>query len=166
MKKSYKEPDKSFVIKCAEIDHAFHTGSHKKNFKPHKNTLSQEEIINAKYKLQPYVSLFSLNGSYLSFREEILTKDPQWWVDNDFPVLNKDRNYFYLIYRAPDGYMYWQEISKAQFLLLKAFKQGATLSEACGLLEDDEEYFLEAIDNIQYWFQNWSELNLLAIRKR
>jgi hypothetical protein len=167
LKKNYFESDRKLVINSSQIDLAFHRGFFKK---PLKNVgienNYQASLFMCRFKLQPFVELHSFNGDYMSFRDEFLKQDPQYWIDHDFPILKKDRQYHYITYRAPDGHMYWEEISKAQFILLKTFKKGATLDEACLVLEDNQNYFEEAIGNIQHWFKKWSELNLLAIRKK
>lgn len=165
LKKNYTESDRNFVIKCATIDHAFHVGFVKKPLKKANKQISQDQLLNSIYKLQPFVFLLNFDANYLPFRDEFLKNDPEWWVENEFPKLLKNKKYFYLIYRAPDGYMYWEEISKVQFLILKAFKKGASLEEACAIIEDDQSYFDEAIGHIQEWFKSWSELNLFYIRK-
>lgn len=116
-----------------------------------------DNLINLTLYLQPHLHLFAWNYDLFAFRNTFLDKDPEYWVENDFPELPKDKPFFFVLYRNSHQDIRWKEISSAEYQLLKFYKNGSTIAQACHFLENqtDPAIYEEANRNLQNWFQEW-----------
>lgn len=162
LQEDYKENDRKLVLKAAKLDWAYHRGFFVKS-KP--SLLSPDDLLGAKLRLQPHLFLMKSNDSFLKFRDAFLKEEVEYWLENDFPPLPKEEMHYFLIYRAPNGLMSWEEVTNTQYKLLSLFKRGSSIEDACSLLENDDSSYGEALQNIQSWFKHWSEQNLLYATK-
>lgn len=150
----YAEPDAYLITEAAAIDwasqKAFWSGG-----LPSLSPLSTESSL---LRLQPYVSIFSLQGDLFSFRDHLLKKSPAHYSTHPFPELIKRPCYF-IIYRTPHNVVAWEEISLAEYILLSLFKEGNTVDKACLALEElGGEIFKKAQENLPKWFKKWTVL--------
>jgi len=147
--------DKKLIYYAAVIDFAYI----KLFFAPE---FDQILNINDKTKiyLQPTVKLFELDADLFSFRDKFLEKDPNYWLENPFPKLSKNRKFYTILYRDYSKIKHLK-ISKAEYLLLKAFETGSSLEEA---FQNFPERLIKNA-NIELWFKNWSENNWLTNKK-
>ncbi len=110
------------------------------------------EDINGPIYLQPFVAIVDLEGDLLKFREELLREEPNYWQERDFPKIDGGGSF---VLAGKQGEIEYEKISPAQALLLRAFEKGATLEEACHLLQGT--MIEEAERNIGDWFRKWGE---------
>lgn len=167
IKEAYHHADQQFVLDAALVDlsynQSFLSGSRPALRAQNNHSLSA--ISSAKLYLQPYVHLFALNYNLFSFRDEMISQEPEYWIDHDFPLLHKGKKYF-VLYRSPQWQIIWQEITTAEYCLLHCFKAGATISQACLKLEkQDADIVNPALPHIQEWFELWVAGDWLALQK-
>jgi len=149
------ESDKKLVYYAAVIDVAYF----ELFFAPEYEKISK---VNAKAKiyLQPCIRLFELDADLFSFRDEFLKKEPNYWLENSFPELSKNKKFYTVLYRDYNKIKY-SKISKAEYLLLKSFEKGSSIEEA---FQSFPEKLIKNA-NIELWFKIWSENNWLASKK-
>lgn len=85
----YEAPDKLLVYHAASLDSAF------------------VELF-----LAPPSTLrtFKLPFNLFSFRTELLKRPPEYWLGNDFPLLEKGREYYFVLYRNKNNLMNYREV--------------------------------------------------------
>jgi hypothetical protein len=114
--------------------------------------------------LQPFLHLFNMPFDLFTFRENFLKEPVEYWLENDFPKLSKDRNYYFLVFRNLQGVIEWKEISIGEWTLLGLLKKGMSLQEACGHLEaQDDEIYDQASENITGWVSDWAKFQWLTL---
>jgi hypothetical protein len=163
LKKNYRDKDRKLVIEAAEIEEAYNRAfiaKHRKNFidasiSPEENAakLFQENVA-----LQGHVSLFAWQWDYIPFREAFLAKEPEYWIDNPFPPLEKSGPYCYIIYRNKSQMISAEQLSAAEHLVLSLFKQEKSVADVCEELEQrtlSEEVFAAIESNLSLWIQKW-----------
>lgn len=130
----YRAPDAPLVLASAKIDWAYI-----ESFLAAEAPLpgAPEETLY----LSPTTFLFELKWDLFTFRKELLTQDPNWWVDHDFPSLKKERTYYYLLRRNAKKNIAADEISKDEFRLLQQFEKGLSLNDLCD--QNDNTALLE-----------------------
>lgn len=154
IEKSYQEEDKPLILPISQIDAIYKRLLFTQALPAPKN-------LHEQYYLQPFVALLELEADFLPFREQLVQKDIKYWQENDFPSLDWSRKRKYAIYLFEDRIV-WEELKLAEWILLKAFETGATLSDACDLLVG--ELAEEAEPQIVSWFQKWAERNWFAAK--
>jgi hypothetical protein len=113
--------------------------------------------------IQPHISLFKWPYNLIDFRNEILKQDPEYWLENDFPKLQKGHSYYFVLYRNPQNQVACKEISEGEYDLLSQFKKGTSIEKACEWLEtQNKEIFQEAMSLLSRWLENWIVLNWLT----
>ncbi len=158
---NYHNNDKSFVYDAAAIDLAYNDGF----LMPHNPPLSQKDLpnsdefsslLNKRLVLQPHIYLFPLNYHLFQFRDEMLEEKPEHWEEHDFPKLDKEKRYTFCLFRNFRHNMCWEEIDEPELFLLNLFKQGTTIDEACAVLEEEHEEWIEdSAGKLSEWFQKW-----------
>lgn len=173
IEEEYTDEDKEVVYDAAcvdlAIDRTFTYGTLKPidlAQLPGEDALS--EMLNRKIFLQPWVTLFELKYDLFRFRDALLEEEVEHWIENDFPDLPQgQKNYYYVVYRNENGNVNWDQLSSAEYLILKGFKKGATLQQACDSLEQKEkELAEEAAAHIHFWFQDWTLRNWLTLKQQ
>lgn len=160
LENTYHEKDRPFVLQSAKVDLALQECFFSKT-SPHIDTscLTEEELSNLLQKtlsLQPYIHCFELPYDLFSYREAFLKEDVDYWLEHDFPKLEKSATYFFVIFRNDALKVSWEKISQAEYLLLTAIKAGKSIEEACELLESaGEQIYQQALENIISWIQKW-----------
>ena len=141
---SYDANDKKLVLDAAKLDWAF---SEAFICSEHpaisSDTLQKGEtpvhLMNQILLLQPHVHLFVWDYDLLDFRKKLMKQKPQYWVDNDFPNLKKEKKYYYVLYRTCHNDVAWDEILEGEWKLLDLFKNGNSIDKACEWIYDQEE---------------------------
>jgi hypothetical protein len=160
MKKHYQATDRAFVLKCAQLDFFYHRGfSEISDYKKQNNSKNTQDLALSKFRLSNHVSIIKYKNTLPEFRDKLLEKEPSWWIEHDFPLLDKSRVYHYVIFRNKNGYMHWKEISNVEYKILIKFKKKSTIEDACALLNETEQN--QAFDDIQNWFKYWMESDIL-----
>lgn len=158
---AYHEPDRALVLDSARLDWAFGESFISPEYEPirlenlpEKGELSS--LLNIKLHLQPHVHLFAWTFDLKEFRSEFLKQEPEYWIDNDFPPLKKEKEYRNVLYRNCRNFVVCKEVSKAEYATLMQFKRGASIEDVCAWLEDQEDDVAEeAAGQLQQWFKDW-----------
>lgn len=166
----YSGDDKELIKDAVDLDYAFQESS----FSGEKLTidishLSEDELsklVHRRIHLQPYIHLFALDYNLFQFRDEMITQDPDYWIDNDFPELPREKRYYGIVYRAKNDNVVWDSLSSAEFHVLWKFQEGCTIEDACDWLErQDAAMSDEAAAHIHFWFQEWTMRGWLTLEK-
>lgn len=114
------------------------------------------QLIEDELYLQSYVEVFHFPYNLLDFRRQCIEEEGDYWLDHDFPNLEKDRDYYFVMYRSLSNRILWKEISAGEYYILNNFKKGATIHSTCVELEKQGgNLYNEAVKNIAIWFQEW-----------
>lgn len=171
VEEDYEGVDKPLILNAVKVDwsftHCFISGSLPPidlASLPKPGDLSS--ILNEKLCLQPHVHLFELPYDLFQFRIEFLQKEPEYWLENDFPPLPhipEGEFAYFVLYRVPTCDVMVQQISKCEYLILSQFQKGSSIDDICEWLEEQEENLSnEASEKLHTWFQNWTMNRLLT----
>ncbi len=157
----YDQSDKELIRDAAEIDWAYNRTFLAKECPPLDadfltNTQNPSDLIECPLYLQPHLHLFILNYDLFTFRLEFLKQEPEYWVENDFPPLEKT-NHWVVLFRNPHNDLIFQDITESEFRLLSYFQQGSSISQACQWIEEQKGDLQHAASkNIHTWLQAWA----------
>lgn len=166
IEESYHANDKQLVLDAARVDWGFVHSFVAAEIPPMKlETISEgENLLEKKLFLQPHVCLMQMKNDMFSYRIEFLKQDPDYWIDNDFPVLNKNTTGYYALFRGTDNDIYWHEMSATEYHLLSLFQKGMKIERACDWLECQEKTIADdAAKHLQSWFQEWTKRRWLSV---
>jgi len=169
LKEEYQESDRELILNAAAIDNAFNdsfTSVDQKALSMDNLPVPNDpaSIMDRPLFLQKHVHLFAMNYDLFDFRVEFLKQNPDYWIENDFPPLQKGRPYYFVLYRTLNNLINWKEISNAEYFLLSQLALGISVEAACDLLEtQDEEIQKAAYQNLHRWFQEWTALRWLTL---
>lgn len=168
---NYHANDKKLIYDAASLDWAFNDSFIAQQLKPLNlsnlpSSRDEENLLIITMRLQPHIYLFEWNYDLFSFRNAFLDHDPDYWIENDFPELPKGRPYFFVLYRNSQNNIRWKEITAAEHTLLTIFEKGATIEQACTLLENQKNSSIydEATEHLQQWFQDWTTQGWLVAK--
>lgn len=167
VREEYHEEDKSLVTEAIDIDTAYYQAFFAGEYPfldiyHDTKDSSKTGILREKIYLQPHLHMFSLKHNLFPFRKEMLTQSPDYWEENSFPNLQKDKIYYFILYRNKFCQVTWLEIDQYEYQLLENFKKGSSIEHACLWLEKQSQQFLEsAAENLHLWFQEWTLLHWL-----
>jgi len=151
LKGHYNSSDNWLVHKAAEIDWACQQSFFAPMHTPIDLTLFQGEkayeLLDMPLKLAPSVHLIEAAGDFMPFRQKLLQQSHDYWVDNDFPKLAKDKPYYFCIFRNSDLNVSWDPLEEKEFELLRLIQAGHTIDQALDKVDVDEEAAL--------WVQKW-----------
>lgn len=172
VEEDYTAKDKKLVYDAVCLDWAFNEAFTKQELPPLNlanlpESGNPDNLITTPLYLQPYLYLFAWNYDLFAFRDTFLSQEPDYWIDNDFPDLPKDKPFFFVLYRDAYQDIRWKEISAAEYHLLVLYQKGSTVEQACIFLENqtDRTIFDEASNNLQNWFQEWTVRGWLSLEK-
>jgi hypothetical protein len=170
LEEDYHAEDKDLVIDAARIDFAFNDSFLAGELPPLAEDLNpdgggMDEVLEKPLFLQPHIHLFKMKHHLFDFRNELLEKEPEYWLENDFPLLKKEKSYYFVLYRNGVNDISWKEISAGEHHLLELFHKGISVDNACQWLEkQDGELSEAAMENLQQWFQEWAQRGWLSLR--
>lgn len=167
---NYEGDDKELVTDAVAIDFAYVDSFLKAENPPidisHYGEKELAQLIHKRIFLQPHIHLFALNYDLFQFRDEMVAQEPEYWVENDFPHLPKEKRYYSIVYRNKHGDVLWDTLSSAEFHVLWKFQEGCTIEDACDWLErQDAAMSDEAAAHIHFWFQEWTMRGWLTLAK-
>lgn len=172
IKNEYEANDKQLVWNAAKIDCAYVKSFMAKREKSLSATsLSGEDLLlmaDKPMKLQSHVHLFKLPYDLFQFRTEFLKKEPEYWVENDFPKLRhfpKNEPGHFILYRKKNQ-VDFLKISQNEYSVLQRFKLGWTVDGLCEWLEkqpEDSPILAEALNKLREWMQRWVSQGWLKI---
>lgn len=159
LKKNYQAKDSILVYNSAYLDWVF-LKSFIIHSKPPLTKILQnldDSVLEQNFTLQPHTSLLQLPYHLLNLRKIFLEQTPEYWVENDFPPLTRDKQYYFVIYRSPQKGVAWKEASLVEFSILTQFQTGTSISSVCEWLEKQPKKMQkEAMTNLRAWFQDWT----------
>lgn len=164
VQEEYHAKDKELVLYAALIDQAYNH-----SFVVENAPLISDNLMDISEKpltLQPHVHCFSLPYNLFSFRLEFLKHDTEYWQENDFPKLKKEKCHI-ILYRTKQNLMDFEVINEHEFAMINKFKNGISIDALCSYLEElpkDHPLLLEAENNMHLWFQRWVGLQWLSIK--
>lgn len=132
-----------FVLEAAQLDAVFlrlYVTSHRSFPKP-----------SSVLYLQPTVALWESHCDLLTLREKFLEQSVEYWETHSFPEKQKSIHYF-MIFRSPRKEVEWRKISKEEYELLHAIKEGKRLEEIVEMIESEA---------FPLWIYEWAQLGLL-----
>lgn len=165
IREDYAGGDKQLLIDAVKVDIAF-SNSFLAEELPRLilNQLPNESALEQRLYAQPHIQLFEMDYHLFDFRAALMAHEPEYWFKNEFPPLPKDKRYHFALYRNKNNDISWKEISTGEYHLLSLFQKGATVEEACELLEKQEEsIYQEAVENLQSWFTEWTKRGWLSL---
>jgi hypothetical protein len=171
VKEEYHADDVNLVLDAVQLDNGYNDSFIAPQATPIAlDTLptsgDPESLLEQNLYLQPNVRLFEFRYDLMNFRQAFLKHDPEYWVENDFPPLKKDKKYYNVLFRNSAQDVVWREVSEAEYRLLELFKQGTTVEKACDWIETQQSSLLdEATQNLQRWFRDWIVYRWLTIEK-
>lgn len=157
----YQQPDKMLLHQSACLDWSFNASYGVPEVPPlDLAAVSQrdpEAILNLTYYLQPHIYLFTWDYDLMDFRNAFLLEDINYWTTHPFPKLKKRKGFHIVLFRNKKNGISYRKISKSEYLLLTAFKEGSTLSAACELIEkQDKKTYTQTVTHLQKWLQEWA----------
>lgn len=168
IEEEYHAADRPLVLNCAQLDCAFNHAFLTEQLNP--LTFAQvpegnpSTILDKPLQLQPHIHLFELPYNLFQFRDKMIKESVDFWIDNDFPKLAKNPEYF-ILYRNLRNDISWEIISRGEYSLLSLFKKGASIEEACEFLEkEDSQIAKETSFELATWFQKWVIGGWLVLR--
>lgn len=164
----YREPDQALVLNAVHLDWAFMASLIAPQY-PIPNLVEMvkqdpESLLSETFYLQPHIHLFTWGYDLLTFRENFLKQDADYWIEHRFPKLPKGKTYFFALYRNIHQHLVWREIKKEEFILLERFKTGTTITDACAYIESQEASIYEYVAaHLQKWLQAWTQAGWLTL---
>ena len=164
----YFKPDKALIFHAATLDWNFAASF----IAPQSPLLDAkdlaqtppEQLLNQKFYLQSHVHLLEWDYNLLNFREAFLKHEVDYWLNNRFPILEKDSSYHFVLYRTPQYSIAWRQISAEELKFLGLFKTGTDLKTACEWIEKQDQAFYQiVVSNFQRWLQEWVQLGWLTL---
>lgn len=156
---NYKEKDKKLVFEAVELDWSFNISficEERLTIDFNDLFKETEKMTNKILFLQPHVHLFVWEYDLLSFRDKMLDQEPDYWIENDFPDLKKERKVFAIVFRNQKNNVLSKEITEEEYFLLKSFKKGLSIEQLCEIIEKLPAKRAKKIaENLQNWFQEW-----------
>ncbi len=151
LEKSYQQSDAWLVLKAAQIDRACQMSFFAVAY-PAINLASctedtADELLDMPLKLQSHVHLISTPGHFMHMREAFLKQPHDFWLENDFPMLDKENIYYFIIYRNNHLNVSWDTLDPVEYELLTLIQSGHTIDQALDKVEAGEEAAL--------WIQSW-----------
>lgn len=165
---SYHREDRELVLAAAELDDAFCKGYlavHRPLTQDSDGGASGDRdaaayahaMLEAPMHLQRHSTLFSWPWDLMAFRIAFLKQEPDHWVDNDFPSMDKAGPFCYILYRNRNNNMAWELLTAAEHHVLALFSTHPSIALVCQALEScgDEVLYVEISANLEKWIQKW-----------
>lgn len=126
--------------------------------------IGQSNFFKLTFFLQPHLSLINFPYDLLSYREDIIKQDLDFFIENKPPELIEATTQYFVVFRTSKNTIAWQNISQEETELLKLFKNGCTLLEACDYIEQQETIIKTILsESIQKYFKEWILLDWLTL---
>lgn len=158
VEEAYFEEDRELVLNSSRIDCAYVQSF----LAGQGNSITYDvchEDSTRKLALQPHVHLFLLPYDLFQFRMHFLLKDPEYWVDHDFPNLEHHKTKEpYILYRNWQNQIEWDSLKVSEYALLHQFQKSISIDELCEFLEQQDpksKLYIEAGQELGHWIQRW-----------
>lgn len=159
IEEEYQAQDKQLVLDAAQIDAALNKAFYVPHYAPiDAETIGNglEKILDRHVRLQPHVHLFDFRYDLFAFRATMMEHEVEYWLEEDFPKLNQDRRYYFILYRTTNNYLKWEELSASAYGFLRLFLSGTSIEKACEWLEaQPSDIYDQASSQLHLWFHEW-----------
>lgn len=165
LEESYHREDRELVLAAAQLDDAFCRGYLAVHVPMAKDSYGlvtdaaayAQAMLEAPMHLQQHCTLFSWPWDLMAFRIAFLKQEPDHWVDNDFPSMDKAGPFCYILYRNRNDNMAWELLAAAEHKVLALFSANPSIALVCQALEScsDEALYAEISANLEKWIQKW-----------
>lgn len=165
IEEEYHENDRNLVLHAAKVDFAYNNSFlAKANQSLESNNFNTEEeaarLLELPLKLQSHLHLFEIPYDLFQYRIDFLKQDPDYWVENDFPILThhpKQDLYYFVLYRTRGNSIAVENITANEYQVLKRFESGSTVDSVCDWLAGQPDAALseDAATHLNLWFQRW-----------
>jgi Putative DNA-binding domain len=163
LEEHYTAQDKTLILLSAQIDWAYQDLFFAP---PPVNQDSSHDLLPKKMRLQKHVKLFALPFDLFSFRNAFLRESVEYWTESDFPLLPKEKKYFFLLYRHQKNSVLYKEIQEGHWIFLHSIENGSTMEEACAHLEKlGGSVYEEACSFLQEWTRECMQENWLVLEE-
>ncbi|MBS0633853.1 MAG: putative DNA-binding domain-containing protein [Verrucomicrobia bacterium] len=147
----YTASDRALVLKACFIDWACQRSFFAVSY-PELNLTDYagddaEKLLTCPLRLQSHVHLFEANGHMMRYREAFLKEEHDYWLKADFPPLDKEKLYYFIIFRNSRYTVEWDTLEPDEYRLLTLLESGLTLDEAVDKIPES--------DDIALWIQKW-----------
>ncbi len=167
IKEEYKGADADLLFEAAQVDLAYNQIFFEGEL-PLQEILSgaDEEMMSSLiFFLQPHLRLFIFDHDMCSLREQLLAESTEYWEEHGVPLPEKEKKYFFVIYRDRNYSILSSEIDYTRYTILSFFERGCSVEGICELLENaDEEIQQNAAANLHIWFQEWIARGWLGVK--
>lgn len=149
----YQAKDKALVMATAEVDWAYQSIF----FAPPPSFLPPSmDLLSKKLALQSHLKLFCFPFDIFSLRAALLKEEVEFWLESDFPVMSKERTYFFILFRTWQNQILYKEVEEAQWVFLDLISKGSSINEICDNMEKREKKVREdAETSLDRWIQEW-----------
>ncbi|MDR3624381.1 MAG: DNA-binding domain-containing protein [Chlamydiales bacterium] len=149
--KEYLDNDKQLIEHACKVDWAYNCSF----FAP-----KETEILASHMQLQTHTHLFELPYNLFQFREQFLLELPEYWIEHDFPLLERSTDQsslYYVLYRDHKNYIVFEKISACEFKVLSYLKEAHSLDELSSWLEKHPDLELQknAATSLHLWMRRW-----------
>ena len=165
MDRNYRGQDRDLLLKAVKIDLVFSKLAaasylNLSNF----DGLDQVEIVkifeSSVLCLPSTVELNSYDCNLLSFRAAMLDQHTDYWIDHPFPLLERYKNYFFVIFKHQNGQVHWTEVSKDEYTFLEIIREGITLEGLANTMESPMDRSVSlSMGQLVQLFQKWISKN-------
>lgn len=151
----YTAEDKELIFSIAEVDWAYQTIF----FAPTALYLPPSlDLLSKKLDLQAHIKLFNLPFDIFSLRTALLKEGVEFWMESDFPVLIREKKYFFVLYHTQNNLISYKEVEEGQWTILQLISKGLTIEQACDELEEKGgKPCDEAEASLGLWIQEWMD---------
>lgn len=166
----YQATDKQLVLEAIKLDWAFlcaFTIGSVASLTLEQLSVQENQtaIFDKPLYLQPFIYFFEFEYDLFTYRTDFLKHDPDYWLDHDFPFLDRSERYYYLLYRNQKNDISWKKVLSEEYLTLHCFQKGESIENLCEWLEGQEQSFYQtAADHLQLWFQEWGQRGWLSLQ--
>ncbi len=155
LENNYHEQDKNLVCNAARADWACQLCFSAKEVEPLSTATS--DILTHPVQLQPYLVVLQMPYDIYAFRDAFLKESAEYWIEHDFPVLEKNASpYYFVLFRNTKHRVEWRYLSIGEYVLLTHIQNGKTIEAACEAIEQEGGPLFEMAEkHIAYWLQDW-----------
>lgn len=163
----YNESDKQLVLDAAHLDLSFVLHFTDLQYPPADLAKivaeNPQQLLHTPFVLQPCISFFVWEYNLFSFRQELLEKSVDYWMEHPRPDLPKDKIWSFIVYRTQNNYIVCKEIAQNEAFLLQLFTSGMSVADACAYIESlDDALYEDIAEHLQEWLLKWMQHGLLA----
>ncbi|MFA6916003.1 MAG: DNA-binding domain-containing protein [Parachlamydiales bacterium] len=150
----YHETDKELVLNAALMDCGYCSSFTAPIYHP----LTLDElghVLDRTLYLQPHCFIYKMNYPFFDFRKEMMTQEPEYWEENDFPNLPKEPT-AYILWRDCYSNVGWIQIDPIEASVLSKFKDGISFDALCGWLGKQPKNVSDAAtQKLEEWTHRW-----------